>query len=466
MNTFDYKSDVIILRCFSLILFALVLTVVPQIVFAQTRFLWPDSKVDISHYHHWETCGAVRTRVSDSIAARTKIYADTMHHSLINGATGLPSEVTDAVRQCLERFAPEDVSLQSISFAQSLYLVAGEDAEVQLLLNRKFQSIPASDVASMGEALDNAIQQYTDAKPSRLSAAFELYEKMERLGTSVSAETRIYTTARLANASWDAKDTVRYALAVKKMVDVARLLSQEEWDGLIGEQVSVVIFNQLNRLYRDRFEANLSNSTENFASLQRKLFTELVGRDVRESMWTAINESIGASAKPIYGDFWFPATSAGVSYPRLGKVTFVVMLRADLDWLDALAESVVLRRIKAKNNDLDIVLVAATSGYFKLLEPPLPSREALMVDSLFRVFYKMPGVLAVTNTSFWRLPGFDRRRINDPTLNEENGYGTFGSVLIDKEGKIVANDLVAAITGEERLERLILILQNRPAKTP
>ncbi len=451
----------------------------PLLAQAQTKFDWPDSRYDISHYKYIDVCVAVRERVNDSTYARTEQWIDTLHYTAHNRSTPLHKSVVAATKKCLSPFSPDLISTSEFTRAQELYLVAGMDSEAKAIVDRRIRQIPGDSPLVLVRALDTTISVYMKAQPGRLQEALDLYEDIERLGSTVPILDRVDHISRLVNLSRSMQDSVNEARAFGKMLTLAKSMSDAEWTSIAGERLCMWIDFAIQSQYHDRFSKALASSTERFMALKGELFTSLVGRP-NVFVYNDV-ENLGKLSPPVYGDYWFPAKPEGVVYPRSGVVTILFPVVSD-DWrlrnltLDRIAA---LHRLKARWPELEIIVIANTRGYFKEIEPPPPEVEAAYVDSMFRQFHDVPGILAVEKTKYWRMPGFDHRRIDEPTENAKygrgmvgdnrltkNGIGNYGMELIDKEGYVVSkSSLGGGALGEKIFERLIQVLIDREPKT-
>ncbi len=452
------------------------LSVQPRTMEAQTRFLWPDSRFDIQKYRYVDVCVAVKKRVSDSIQSREKDYRDTLHYTQYSITTPLPAALVAATGQCLTQFPPEKIPVQTMTMAQTLYLIAGQDAQARALLERQIQLIPKDSTRLIAAALDTGMNAYLAAQPIRLDAALDLHTRYEQLGSAVPMIDRVRFVMLLCAKSRLANDSLNEAKGLARMVALGKSMTDAEWSSMPGDWITIGVLMSVRSVYRDRFRQVLAKSTQDFQGLEGKIFAELMSRDfppsvAENSMGWMMTSTANRESPVISGDYWFPAKLEGVTYPRKGVVTLVVPVDGASDanfTYRTLQRAAELHRFKDKWPALEIIMIANTAGFFKDIEPPAPEKEAMFIDSLFRQFRKMPGQLAVTNTKFWRLPGYDRRRVNEPTANQEAGRGgnkNENAELIDKEGKIVTNISVGA-EGVPWLELLISTLLERPVQAP
>ncbi len=438
-------------------------TVASTPVSAQTRFLWPDSRFDITKYKHIEMCAGVIGRVRDSVDALYSTYFDTLHYSVYNKTTPIAASIITAAQRCLAPFSVDQVSLDIVRVMMPVYLVANNDSAAKLLLDRQIQAIPADSVRHRMAIIDSGLWRYNASRPPRARLSVELYSWFEKSGMVVPTRDRIMAAGMVAATARESRDTALSRAGVNNLANLAKAMTNAEWeDGNLGGAVSAMIFWGIRWLHTQELEVELATSTDAFKTKIHRLFTELVGKPPSETLWTDVG-MIGTPAKSPVCDFWFPAGAEKHTYPQPGVVTLFMGVDSEIGI--RMKASAIARRLKIANPELEIILLAKTGGWFKTLEPPPPAYEAVLIDSMFRKIHEVPAIVGVTNTTFWRLPGYDRRRVNDITVNQENGYLGSGSVrLVDKEGKLVT---LTSLGGDEQaLEGLIPVLIKRPWVKP
>ncbi len=438
------------------------------VVEAQTRFSWPDSKFDIASYKHFESCEAVRKRVSDSVFARVRDYADTLHRTQFNLYSPLDPAIVRATNVCMTSFPVDRINPESNKLAQALYLIANQDDNAKAIVERSLDEVPEDSIRLVIAKYDTAMKTYLYAQPMRITAAIDLYKRFTNLESTIPMLSRVEFIMLLNAKSREAFDTANEKRTLGEMVELTRSMTTEEWTDTPGKWLSLGILISIRTVYASDFRDSLAISTQAFQKLEEKIFAKLVGREYvsADGYGDAFTKTAIANTPSarVSGDYWFPAEASKESYPRRGVVTLIMPVSGTSDIQDLKGASLV-HRLKARWPELEIVMVTNTRGFFKTLEPPPPEIEAAYIDSLYRRFRDIPGVLAVSKTEYWRLPGYDRRRINESTANHNvgRGDGKGGNEnvdLIDKEGKIVSN---AAIWEEDWLEMLIEVLIKRSA---
>jgi len=136
--------------------------------------------------------------------------------------------------------------------------------------------------------------------------------------------------------------------------------------------------------------------------------------------------------------------------------------------LSCAAPIYVLRRLIDRFPDLDVTLVTRTRGHFAYEKESITvEREAELVRRWLESF-GVRAVIGMTETDHWRLPNHDRRRIEEPTVNEEN-YSFDGApglmrnwtaVVVDRDGLVVWRGVIDRAT-EQTFSDVLQVLFER-----
>lgn len=429
---------------------------------AQTRFEWPDSHVDIRRYTYLETCMAMTNRVRDSVEARSAVLNDTLYRSLDVIKSLQPQDVISSARQCVARFTTDQIPLEDAFFAQQLYLIAGQDAKAEAIVQRRLDALPATDTVNRAIVLDTMILNYLAATPARLSKAKAIADQSSATLRRLHPYQYFILYRTLAEACEALEDSPALQRYGQAAIDFAAAVVAKNSEKSIVVPAQVLIWTMNRKLHRKELLDSLRISTQAKQSLEAVLYAKVLGDRAVKSSPRAV-----APAPPITADFWFPQSARNVSYPRPGRVTVVtsVSVNEDIDGRSA-GMRTVLNRLILRYPTVDFVAIANTQGYFGSAEPPSPEREAALIDTLFRGFRGLHLTLGVTNTKFWRLPPiYDRRRINE---SESVPYYTIihgMTTVIDPDGVAAERGILLHPSTERHLEEVIAALLGRTKRT-
>lgn len=386
----------------------------PRSAMAQTRFQWASSVFDVSEYQYAEKCLAMLKRVNDSIENRTDLHPFARHWKDFGRYHNYYEPVQRTVAKC-----HGDKTFSNWKLSGLLYRIAGMEDKFDQVVRDDLATIPKDSALQLVNVLDAALWYFLTQRPIKL------------------AETHLLINQYLQFKHLLPKERIAYTLGL--LLDVA----DESNDSLMLQRLLIESQELLGSLNIDTVESNIQG-------FYGKLAITVYEVQNRDSLINALTESVPAYNKrwsqylrrkypffkrkdyaendsrmdQLYAKFWYPSGIDLGEYPRIGRVTLMVNLPSGSYYAYDPHRAVLVaqvRRLKAKFPDVDILLNYQTRGFFGVVEPPTPVQEAALVDSLWLQFHKLPAILLVEETPFWRLPPFDRRRVNEKTA-----YDNFG----------------------------------------
>jgi hypothetical protein len=449
---------------------------------AQTRFAWPDTAVDVARYTNVNQCLAATERVRMAVESNRNLQAspDTMPRDPHEGLKPLPAPALVTAQRCAARWAATRADLTDFVPLFTLYLAAGRDSDASTLFTRRLTAVnPKSQDAERTAVIDSVVEIYMAAHPVRLAAAESLLSARARHTADRVARMRIYY--KLMTQATQVRDTARSLRAAQAVVVIGDSLTQADRESqAFGNVGNTILYDALRVAVGERVLLDsLRRSTAAYVGLTRFLWTKATGM-----RWGAIPMPVGERASPISADYWFPRDSARPPRPTPGHVALVVFfdrtpcvddrrlqfasddkqLERGECWLAGAA----LRRLAERFPTLQITVVAATHGYF-MYGPPDPATQEASLIERWTAAHRVPGVLAVTSTSFWHLEAPDDRRVDKAEPNvthysfgkswSADGEGAYA--LIDRDGVIVDAWANLEDLPEAQLGRLIDILVHR-----
>ena len=437
---------------------------------AQTRFEWPpESALDVSGYTTVEDCLAATDRAARNVTRRELLqglWRDTLRYDEREALAPLPLPIRQIAERCAARFTEPAAPVTDFAPLLELYLLAGRDRDAASLMVRRLKAIDAKADPKQGETervavLDTAARIHITAKPLRLIAAEQALT--ERVRATSSRLIRFLSYTALADAARTAQDTVRAMRAASNLVAVADSLTDAERESsefqLIGRLALFFARNAL--MGMPVFLDGLRQNTAAFVALKRANWVKTTG--LRHE---TLNIPMGERAPAIEAEFFFDLKGKTGPRPVPGRVNLVLFTFPP----HGVSSLVSLRRLAERFPTVEITVVSWTRGSFTHTPPPATPAEEAELFRQWMTAYRVPGVLAVATTPFWRLPGLDRRRI-DKAVPVITKY-TFGkswaielgsTFLIDQDGVIVHADMLSRWQPRE-FEQMIEVLLQRPAK--
>ncbi len=427
---------------------------------AQTRFEWPDSKVDVSSYQYLEDCYGAAQRVQDSVYARTAVFVDTIPFARRTAAEPLPTNVIAIAQRCIDKYPVSQIPIGQSKLAQELFLIAGRDVDAAAVIQRHLTAFPANDTLARAFFLDTTARTYLAAVPARLMAAKPLVDEITSFGSVYPFNLKIgLYWAMMQSANALKNDTLMHHYG-NALLAVAHNMTDEQRSSPSYRSVPLIVWTTIRVLHRADLMDSLRSSTEAFVSFQQAQYMQAMGNSDPEL-------PIGKPAPILKGDFWFPDSASKISYPQRGKVSVIVFVAPNI--MSSNHEQVrqaILHRFAQRYSNIDLIFVAGTQGWFGPLEPPDPKRESQLMDTLFRRFQGFPAVLTVSTSRYIRLPDPDRRRVYQQIENAEDypGIDVIGRLyLVDQEGLLVSTDGID-IRGEDSFAEMVDILLKRPMR--
>ncbi len=431
---------------------------------AQTRFVLPDSRIDLSKYTFSESCLAVSERIQDSVNAVSTVRTDTLSFSQYNRMTPLAPAVVDATQRCFAHFDSEKIPLLTAGAAVKAYLIANQDVDAEKVIQRSLNAIPKTDSTKRGKALREFADLYLHAQPMRIAPAVQLFNELFPIWSSISLTERTAIVWSLVEAGNEIQDDAMVAKYTQIIFDELQSARANKIDDPKGIGYATLWTRGMLRMaHRKELLDSLATSAASYARYLTTL--DELAMD-RKMDWRQRAEA--GPAPQINAKFWFPDAMKNTPYPRHGKISLIVSVVAEDGLLNnrAMSKNVAMKRLKARFPDLDLVLVANTVGYFGGVEPPTIEREARLMDSLYHGFLTLPGPLAVIEVPFWRLPNPDKRRINENKEAWGGGKTFYGSTtLVDSNGGLVYTSGLSGPFGERYLEQLIEAVYRREQRT-
>lgn len=474
-------------RAMSILFFYIAITfsIIGQTAGAQTRFVVPDTMPDVSKYVSNEECLAALKRITSHEVKKLPYWIDTLELKGGEELEPIAASARDFSSRCLVKFNPDSVGLEDYRTWMRLYLSAGNDRAAQLIAKRKLDesSWDAKDSSKLlFDAIVGVWSEYSDARPRRYKLARSVMDfYIEGSDPPVSIEHKATLYSMRASLELVSGDTAAGKFWANKILSVIDSGSNLGKDSLFLKNKAPFLIADSRRM----IEHNVLLDSLRISGHAYATFLRSIGKDLPDIGWGRRTKDrydvmVNQKAKPLAGEFIYSssgerqgssvslagtASSSAVSCPTLGKVSLVVFLYGgcrkesptsgtELERPGHTEESTmcmdgytILRRIAKLYPEVDITIVSKTTGYLGELGPLTPQDEADSLRWLWLEKHKLPARLIVENTEYFRLPGLDRRRIDQPyensmnypflKRNENAEIGNKSVYLIDSDGTIL-----------------------------
>lgn len=459
----------------------------PVTSYSQTRFDWnvkgdPVFDVDLESYRLPEACVAAVNRINRAVSSRSPIYIDTIPYSHEEALKVLSPEAQEAASRCIN-IHEAHVSMSDAVVWLPLYLAAGKYDGARILASRMINEIPKDSVEKYARRLETIARIYMSSQPvdiplveslavQAFNAPEESYDKIRRFLLSLDI-------SRVARRRGE-KETEQ--IWINKSSGFFSELSPTQKTYLMGDRYYRMKVKQLTEGVRLLNLPVLLDSLSIGTAVYQRHLIGLVTASLK------IEASLLGPMFPdqrvpeLTGEYWFQnrgdssysQLSHVPSLPASSKVNLVVFQGQDVCIPAGMQrfcfeEYALVKRIKSRFPDIEIVYVTNTKGFFRFLNPMNPQEEADLIAQDLIGFNNLPITLVVSETPFFRLSGFDKRRINEKTENQiAYSFGQDAAntrdvaYLIDKDGLIVSHVRLTRYD-EQNLFEYLTVLTNRPS---
>lgn len=455
---------------FTFLRLVVLICIVSASLSSQTRFLWPDSIEDVTQYTRADECWAATLRLIDSASDRDSILKDTILDSPSDLLEGYDSRIVKVANDCIAKWNSESANLEEFPLFLRLFLVAGRATDVHSLIERKLQETPYGSTAK-GDTLHRKLLETILLEWNRYSRPLDIETLARYAHQYVDVQTEdtkasirgLYSLVRAAFEVGNHQVAKEAYLRISKIIAEAEDTERDQ----IGFSILAEVFNSGILLEESGLLDSLKKGTDKYLAAFKKNIEDL------GLAYSPHYLPVGWEAPPIVADAWIsciqnkPTIScSGESQlehenmlrPVKGKANLIVFINAASTHLALFNKAnfyrfVLLRHLSQQYPDLEITVVQSTNGNFGKLGPLAPEDEAqIFAKELFHDF-KVPAVLGVHYTDFWRLDPPDNRRINRDNPNVDSykfnvdwspvtASGGGGYFLADRSGIIVATGVM------------------------
>jgi hypothetical protein len=459
---------------------------------AQTTFAWPPAP-DVATYQDDDQCLFAVHRVITH--AQFKEFLDLVEQPFDSTRMMRPdTAVANVAQHCSAKWAAANAPLTFFQPLLELWLYSGRDADVRTWIARRFTMLPGKSDPLRDSAryalLDTILTTYENSyvRPVRFSDEEAYIDSLAHLPRT--PQRMFDRVARVGHLLTDAimlADTARAHRFATEVLALTSSLTPAEKTSPQWHSARALAFQAITLLSWSAQLDSLRHSTAAYVALVRSNWTKATGERVPSEL------PIGEQAKPIHGDFWFAPAASGLprvadaadtahggdsasiaiapaARPTAGHLSLVTFfVGGDIRSLES--SITVLQRLHARYPSIEMTMATKTEGYFLDQVPQPADQEAERFRRWVLDFEKSPVDLAVENTPFFRLPGLDRRRIDEATDNVTNyAFGQPGTklqtftYLVDEHGTILLRtglDSFSVIP----LQQMLDILLHRSERT-
>lgn len=463
---------------------------------AQTRFITPDTAIDLAQYKTVDDCMVLFYRLLSREINKLPYWKDSTELTRTELRDSIPKPVADTMKLCGEKFHPDSAPLDYYNEYTDwirVFLHSGRDSDAKAIVDKMIArtSWDSKDTLKKRDLmLREVLGSYESSRPLRWDVLKSIAAMFEEPGITIPWTSSIAAYSVLFSNAGELGDSVTQADAANKIIALTEKMTEQErmsrayvhgWRYRVAEVRDYIYQNELIDSLRKGAPAYVALKISNWEKSRGEAGGE-------------IPNHIGKTAPALEGDFWF-ARGANVtdsaykidgqapSIPANGKINLVVYLwsgcnretgffRDPMERESQLNGScavtyAALRRLAKYFPSVNVTIVAHTTGYVGGTPLLTPEKEADLKKEWWLNFHKIPGTLAVEEIKFIRLPSPDDRRIDIEFNNQLNyNFGSRSSIpnttayLIDEDGTILESTQLGRVT-ERSLKRILTVIASR-----
>lgn len=427
---------------------------------------------NFSGYSSFDECAAAVDRMIVHTENSEPLLRDTASFDPLWYTRSYHDSVSSTAKKCI---TPDMISRLPVEFAPDFahtLLRVGYNDEALNILEKFLNSLPADSAL---KAAAGFLGSLVESRPIDLGFVDRFYN----LARGYSSDSLDYNLISLEIVRWRIYDNINHPDANSVLAEMVRRNADIMKSGAIPAELrvmsSVVAFIITTRLYQDEIVDSLSVSTDAYTSI-----LEVIWDSVSNGLDFNIPGQVAGKKFPVItSDYWFkskaqpPYTSSSLSVsqgfaeigqlvrPAPGRINLVVGFHGschrttpvfsygrsvELAYCEKLAAGI--RRVMIAYPEVQLTIVSKTYGAVGNHVELVPEAEAALLAGYFFDYYRLPGVLAVESTPFFRINDPDGRRVDSPTpLTEaleaaEIKLGNGGMVLVDQDGKAIVSDML------------------------
>ncbi len=430
---------------------------------AQTLFVRRDTTPNYQAYHYFEECRSAMDRLMADVDRKDRLWkdlgTDTVLYDPLRDNLPRAAKSIAAGKQCMTGVDVDTLQLRDAGRVVETLLMADRDADVERYYRRHWDSGTAEQKDSVRSG---AIFAYLTARPMRVNAGKEWYERWLKeikpdLGTKVAQSVFMVERLRFVDSAFARKlgwqavqmhDSLSIHERAKNTMTMNRVFEILDWlledEGLDSLSRSTSAYRafvanaKLKRVYGDTVGMGKSSIGKEIPRVAGDFiyrytqaqpssdigqgmaqYTKLIkGQDVIQPVPRRVNLVVFLHARCHSGTH-FVAGDFEASGEKIGRA-----FGMSSECLGTIAS---LRRMKERFPQLEITVVMRTFGSLGNSVKLQPADEADTLAKYFLGFHRIPGTLVVSNTEFFRIPGFDNRRLDERTTTERQYLELFGN---------------------------------------
>lgn len=412
---------------------------------SQTRFVTPDTAIDVSRYTTVEQCMSLRGRLNTREVRQLPYWQDTVELTNSEKRYAYPTPVSDTLAMCGSKFSANDVNYNNYSeYADwiTFFYDVGRDDEAMAIINVMLNKSEwdLKDTTGRHNVIPYILSAIQAAKPLRWDTFLKIAKSIDDPDAEVPWYIKAEIYSMLFNLASDMNDTAVQHYAAEKTVAIEKTLSPQDkrstfwsWRGRHYSLQAMEFIHHAEML--DSLRANAKAYVA---------FRNAYWENIRGENSDKLPDNVGETAQPLSGDFGFKRvndtviriTDVPVVLPKEGKPNMIVFLEISCEsntpafrgkyhrdyngGAACLPLYTILKRIHKRFPETEIAVVSMTDGFIGRTQPLSPEEEAVQKSDWWLNTHKLPATLVISEQKFFRLPLPDGRRVDEQNDNISN----------------------------------------------
>jgi hypothetical protein len=460
---------------------------------AQIRFATPDTPINLSKYRTFDDCLALKRRLNAREKRRLPYWKDSLEYGNSEKLKTQPAPVRDTLTLCMAKLSPANVDYSNyteyLDWITVLYDIGRAD-DAHVIIDKKLSMTKwdKNDTAGRHKIITALLGPLELARPMPWDVYVRVAKMIDSPDASSPWETRMNVYRFLFLRGEDIHDTTVQRYAADKAVELEKTLSDEDKAGYSWQTNGrYTVLLAMDFLHQNEMLDSLRVGPKSYLSFRHSYWNKIRGQNSDK-----LPNHVGATAKPVFADFWFKREGDSVvrlsqapgTIPEEGGINLIVFLEircADNTptFTDPYHRSFpmsgsclpsysVIRRLAERYPSLRVTIVSLTDGFIGLTAPMNPTEEAVHKSQWWLNTFRLPATLAVAEQKFFRLPEPDGRRIDESHQNTTNYlFGTGNTrvpagtaFLVDIDGTVLYSSEIGPRT-ERQFNQLLNVIVHR-----
>lgn len=377
----------------------------------------------VDSFNYYSTPGACVEAIRRSDAFYWRTTPDTIQFSMTRDTMLTVSAELASV--CAKQFPVNEVPPRDLIQLAAVHLASGDDAAAERAIERRIQSESGASAGVRARSLQGIAAAYLNASPARVEVALRYLDQLDAIAGEEAALARFQAHLLAQRYFWRSGNDASFREHADRAIVATKQMNtrdRNEFGVYMAEIYKLLAHAEGARTgTAEAPRAVIQRARENFSTLS-------FGSAMMEKPDT-IASMYGRPGPKVQADHWLGEITDTL-LPAPGRFT-VIVFRPDRTSVATLS-----RLHKRYGDQIAIVGVISTVGYFRDDGPLEVEEELKLLERYYIDELGMPGVMAVSETRFTKMPDGRRRAPLDPTSRAYWTPASAVAVVLDRDGII------------------------------